>query len=76
MSCEVYNNLTDYCLLRITAEPTCRHEEGCLKTTDSCKWGPMFRAIARNMAIEDTPEDLEQDKALAELEAQRAISAG
>lgn len=68
MSCELYNVLTDNSILSGTG-PCCRYEGGCPQTAEECKWGPMLRQIARNMALEDTDEDLEQDKILADLKA-------
>ncbi|HKC04324.1 MAG TPA: hypothetical protein VKC54_00410 [Patescibacteria group bacterium] len=67
MSCEIYNNLTDNSLLSGTG-PSCQYEKGCPKTPDNCKWAPLLRQAAHNMALLDTNEDLAQDKVLAELE--------
>lgn len=68
MSCELYNILTDNSLLSGTG-PSCRYEKDCPQTSRKCKWGPVLRNIARNMALEDTAEDLEHDVILSELEA-------
>lgn len=72
MSCELYNVLTDNSIIAGTG-PSCKHEKGCPQVATQCKWGPMLRNIARNMAILDTAEDLEHDAIVAELEAKKGF---
>jgi len=73
MACEIYDTLTDYSILQPAAEPVCRYDEVCPKTEMLCKWRRLLIAVDRNMAIEDTDEDREQNRALAMLEAKRNI---
>lgn len=71
MACEIYNALNDFSLLHVNREPSCRYEPDCSKTNERCVFGRLIiqeDIKSRKRAI--TPEDIEQDRILAELEAQ------
>lgn len=69
MSCELYDNFIKYSLLAGVSDE-CVFEAGCPKAVEDCKVGKVLIDVDKESKMNaETPEDLEQDRVLAELEA-------
>ena len=59
-----------------TDQAACGYENGCLKNCEGCRLGQQLKQIDKYSVIEVvTPEDMEQSKILAALEAEKNIIA-
>lgn len=68
MSCERYNGFQNNSLLK-TDEPVCRFQKECSKNIGDCKFGRIISTLDNySKSVCETPDDLEQNNVLAELE--------